>query len=125
MYSLLQPGETLSDQNWVELPNNGEAALQTEIVVGKVSEADEGEVTGWGAKDIVDLLDLKGNTTGTSDDDVEKDQLMVESKSKGSMRPNKEAMKDWEERVKEAENKQQERRRRSSKNIGGAASASG
>jgi hypothetical protein len=69
---MVQPGETLSDQSWVEVPNNGEAALQTELVVGRVSEGDEEEVSGWGAKDIVNLLDIRGSISDTSDGDVER-----------------------------------------------------
>jgi hypothetical protein len=49
---------------------------------------------------------------------------MVVSESKGSVRLNEEAMKAWEERIKEAQKAQQKRRRRASKNAGGTASAS-
>jgi len=70
---LVQPGETISDQGWVEVPDNGEVALQTELVVKRAyDEDDEDPVGGWEARDIVNLLDIRGNITDTSDSDVER-----------------------------------------------------
>jgi hypothetical protein len=73
----VQPNETISDQVWFEMPDNNEVALRTDFVVAKVVKDVEGlrereEVWGWGARDIVNLLDIKGNITDTSDSDVER-----------------------------------------------------
>jgi hypothetical protein len=37
-----QPNETISDQVWIEVPDNGEAALLTDFVVAKVVEDVDG-----------------------------------------------------------------------------------
>jgi hypothetical protein len=73
---MVQPGETISDQSWIEVPDNGEVALKTELVVGKVAEngpegADKDEAFGWGTRDIVNLLDIRGNITDTPNGDAE------------------------------------------------------
>jgi hypothetical protein len=62
----VQPGETISDQIWIELPDNDEVALQTSLGVAK------DENLGWEAKDIVNLLYVRGNITDTSDGDAER-----------------------------------------------------
>lgn len=49
---------------------------------------------------------------------------MVESKSKGAVRLNEEAMKEWEKRLREARKAQAERQRRLSGNNSNAASSS-
>ncbi len=70
---LVQPSETFSDQSWAEVPDNGEVALQVELVVGRAyNEDDEEEVGGWGANDIVNLLDVKGSITDASNGDAER-----------------------------------------------------
>ena len=61
----VQPGETISDQIWIELPDSCEVALQTSLGVARDAKL------GWEAKDIVNLLDARGNVNGTSDGDVE------------------------------------------------------
>ena len=76
--SVVQPGETFSDQTWVEILDSGEVALRTELVVGKALEEGEtvaeDEVVGWGTRDIVSLLDSKGKITDTPDEDAERGQ---------------------------------------------------
>jgi hypothetical protein len=44
----VQPNETISDQVWIEVPDNGEAALLTDFVVAKVVEDVDGGTRGWG-----------------------------------------------------------------------------
>lgn len=73
--NMVQPGEAISDQIWFEIPNGNEVALRTDLVVAKVltghEEEGQGEAFGWGARDIVNLLDIRGKINGTSDSDVE------------------------------------------------------
>lgn len=67
----VRPGETISDEKWVEILDSGEAALKTDIVVAATEDQ-------WGASDIVNLLTLEGEAnahvgynTDTSDSDAE------------------------------------------------------
>jgi hypothetical protein len=68
----VQPGEALSDQIWIEIPDSGEAAFRADLVVA-IAKADESEedVAGWGTRDIVNLLDIKGNISSVSDGEGE------------------------------------------------------
>ena len=72
---MVQPNETMSDQVWIELPDDDEIALRTDFVVARTVEEEDkdggDEVRGWMARDIVNLLDIKGKINGTSDSDVE------------------------------------------------------
>lgn len=59
------------DEKWIEIPDDGEAALKTDIVVAATEDQ-------WGSRDIVNLLTLEGEvnihagySNGTSDSNAE------------------------------------------------------
>jgi hypothetical protein len=77
--SAVQSNETISDQVWIEIPDDDLVALRTDFVVARVVTEEERRkggnvIWGWEARDIVNLLDAKGNITDTSDSDAERGQ---------------------------------------------------
>ena len=48
----VQPGETLIDQVWVEIPDNDEVAIKMDLVIILAGEVD----TGWLATEVVNLI---------------------------------------------------------------------
>lgn len=62
----VQSNETISDQVWIEIPDDDLVALRTDFVVARVVTEEERReggnvIWGWEARDIVNLLDAKGN----------------------------------------------------------------
>jgi hypothetical protein len=77
--SAVQSNETISDQVWIEIPDDDLVALRTDFVVARVVTEEERRkrgnvIWGWEARDIVNLLDAMGNIADTSDSDAERGQ---------------------------------------------------
>jgi hypothetical protein len=61
----VRPGETISDQVWLETPDASYVALEIELLIA------ESEDLGWLTRDIVDLTQEVGNNNGALADDAE------------------------------------------------------
>ena len=58
----VQPGETLTDQVWMEIPDNGKVAIKMELIV-----VTGGETTGWVTTEVVNLIAGGDNTVTESE----------------------------------------------------------